>query len=373
MIKIKSFFIKPKIEFGEDSLEFLKENVCGTIFIVTDKSMVSLKLVDKIIEELPQGSKITIFDEVTPNPTTEIIEKGLKKMILANPDFVIALGGGSPIDACKGMLYFEKKLKDKITIKNRYFIAIPTTSGTGSEVTSYSVITEGNRKIALANDEMLPDVALLNPIFMKTLPQKIIADTGMDVFTHALEAYVSKVSNPFTNALALESLKLLRNNLVSHYENAQELEFRKNVQYASCLAGIAFNNSSLGINHSVAHTIGAKFHISHGRANAIILPYIIEVNSNANEKFNNLAKELNLDVNYSKDGKTQLISYVQELKNIMKIENSLSELNIDFQEFKDMIPQMIKEIKEDICTEFNPNILTEEEFVKLLLNIYFGK
>ncbi|WP_297407469.1 1-propanol dehydrogenase PduQ [uncultured Cetobacterium sp.] len=361
---MKNFYIKPKIEFGENSLNFLKNNVNGKVFIVTDKSMVTLKLVDKITELLPKNSLVKIFDEVTPNPTTDVVEKGLKELVLFNPDVVIALGGGSPIDACKGMLYFGRKLK--ITLNNKLFIAIPTTSGTGSEVTSYSVITEGNKKIALANEEMLPDIAILNPEFMKTLPKKIIADTGMDVFTHALEAYVSKVANPFTDAMALESLKLLNKNLVKHYNNAQDLEPRKNVQFASCLAGVAFNNSSLGINHSIAHTIGAKFHLSHGRANAILLPYIIKINENANERYEVLAKELNLE------GKKSFVKYIENLKVTLGIEKSLSELNIDFQEFQNLIPEMLSEIKADICTEFNPNILTDEEYIKLLLKIYFG-
>lgn len=370
---MSKFFIKPKIEFGEDSLKYLK-NLKGDFFIVTDKSMVSLKLVDKVIEFLPKNSNILIFDEVTPNPTVDIIEKGLKKLVFFNPDVVIALGGGSPIDACKGMLYFSKKLSEKITLKESSFIAIPTTSGTGSEVTSYSVITDGNKKIALANDEMLPDTALLNPEFMKTLPQKIIADTGMDVFTHALEAYVSKVSNPFTDGMALESLKLLNNNLLKHYNDANDIKPRKNVQYASCLAGIAFNNSSLGLNHSLAHTIGAKFHLSHGRANAILLPYIIEVNTNANERYNNLSKELDLvDFLNLNEGKTKLLKYIKNLKKLLGIETSLKEINIDFNEFKENIPQMLEEIKKDICTEYNPNFLRDEDLVRLLLKAYFGE
>ncbi|MEG0299942.1 1-propanol dehydrogenase PduQ [Cetobacterium sp.] len=372
---MEEFFIKPKIKFGVDSLDYLKNLVAKRYFIVTDSSMVQLKLIDKVLEKLPKDSKIEIFSEVTPNPTVEIIEKGLKKLIQFDPECVIALGGGSPIDACKGMLYFEKKVVKECfggTELNRHFIAIPTTSGTGSEVTSYSVISSGENKIALANEEMLPNIAILNPEFMKSLPPKIIADTGMDVLTHSLEAYISLKANPFTSSLAIEAIKLVKENLLVHYKNPLELSQREKIQYASCLAGIAFNNSSLGINHSVAHTIGAKFHISHGRANAIVMPYIIQVNKNAWQNYANISKELGYKFSNISEGKDCFLKFVEELKKEMKIEESLNQVGIEFSDFKLKIPSLIRDIKKDICTEYNPEILSDEDYVKLLLKIYFG-
>ncbi len=365
---MNEFFIKPKIKFGIDSLDYLESLTSKKYFIVTDDSMVKLKIIDKILEKLPKNSEIDIFSEVIPNPTVETIENGLKKLIKFNPECVIALGGGSPIDACKGMLYFEKKVAEECNEKIkpfRHFIAIPTTSGTGSEVTSYSVISSGENKIALANEDMLPDIAILNPEFMKTLPPKIIADTGMDVLTHSLEAYISLKSNPFTSAMAIEAIKLIESNLLKHYKNPQELYHREKVQDASCLAGVAFNNSSLGINHSVAHTIGAKFHISHGRANAIVMPYIIQVNKNAWKEYAKISKELGYEFSTVVEGKDAFVKLVEELKKEMQIETSLSQVGVEFNEFKSKIPILIKDIKKDICTEYNPETLSDEEYVKV--------
>lgn len=372
---MREYFIKPKIKSGEDSLDCLKNLKYSSYLIVTDKAMVDLKIVDKILEKLPKDSKVKIFKDVTPNPTAEIVERGLKEMVYFSPQCVIGLGGGSPIDACKGVLYFNLKIEDELNIKKEkpYFIAIPTTSGTGSEVTSYSVITVGNKKIALANEKMLPDLAILNPEFMKTLPSKIIADTGMDVLTHALEAYVSTISTPFTDASAKEAIKIIKENLVNHFKNPQLLSPREKIQYASCMAGMAFNNSSLGINHSISHSIGAKFHISHGRANAIVMPYVIEANTKAWEKYSELSKLLEFNPTDIESGKNLFNNFIKKLKENLDIEKGLRDLGIDFEEFKNKIPEILSDIKVDICTEYNPNRLSDEEYIKLLLNIYFGE
>lgn len=371
---MSSFYIKPKIEFGENSLEIIKSYKMKKCFIVTDRSIVDLKLINKILDILSREVQIKIFARVTPNPTMEIIEEGMKEMIDFNPDYVIAIGGGSPIDACKGMLYFEKKILDEIKEPEvkRYFIAIPTTSGTGSEVTSYSVISSGERKIVLADDKMLPDLAILNPSFMERLPVHIVADTGMDVLTHALESFVSIKRNSFTNSMALESIKLISKNLIKHYNDPSEIVARTNVQNASCMAGIAFNNSSLGINHSIAHIIGSLFKLSHGRSNAIIIPYIIEANTNADEYYSLLARELNLKKYPNIEGKKALIHHIKEMNSIMNIPTSLEKLGIKLEEFEKKIPTIILAIRKDICTSGNPNIFDDENLIKLLFKIYFG-
>lgn len=372
---MKEFIIKPEIKYGIDSLKALSNLPFKKFFIVTDKMMVELGIIKNIINNLPANVEIKVFDEVLPNPTIEIVENGIQEYIKFEPECVIALGGGSPIDACKGILYFGDKIFKALNKKiERIFIAVPTTSGTGSEVTSYSVITSKNSKIALANNEMLPNIAILNPEFMKTLPKKVIADTGMDVLTHALEAYVSNNSNNFTNALALEAIKIIAKDLLCHYENKELLEPRENIQQASCMAGIAFNNSSLGINHSIAHTIGAKFHIPHGRANAIVLPYIIEANTKAYIKYAELAKQIGLLKENSKScGKEAFRIFVEILKKKMEIPHCLQDMGISFEEYKKLIPEMLKDIKNDICTTYNPNSLTDEEYIKLLLKIYYGR
>lgn len=371
---MKEFRLEPKIIFGSDSLDYLKKIKAKKVLIITDSVMVQLKLIDFVVKNLDSSIQIKIFDEVEPNPSINTVEKGMLEFIDFDPDCVIALGGGSPIDACKAVLYYAYKLYKKIKVdKKVLFVAIPTTSGTGSEVTSYSVITEGDRKIALADDSMLPDVALLNTEFLKGLPAKVVADTGMDVLTHSIEAYVSNISNPFSSSLAMKSIKLIFENLVTHYNDREIANSRENVQYASCLAGMAFDNSSLGINHSVAHTIGAKFHISHGRANAIVMPYVIEANTSADKRYFEISRELGLPADSIEEGKNSLLSFVKILKEKLEIEKSLEEYGVNFEEFKKQIPYMVRDIKRDICTEYNPNSFSDEEYVRLLFKCYFGE
>lgn len=370
---MKEFKLKPEIKYGCESLEWIKNLKSKKILIVTDKTMVKLGLVDKVISNL-NGSEIKVFDEVEPNPTIEVIESGIKEYFMFNPEVIIALGGGSPIDACKGIIYFSYKIQKEHRgdIKRIPFIAIPTTSGTGSEVTSYSVITNKNNKIALADDEMLPTMAILDPEFMKTLPKVVIADTGMDVLTHAIEAYVSTSRNSFTNALSLEAIKIIYKNLLKHYGNAELLKPREEIQHASCMAGLAFNNSSLGINHSIAHTLGSNLHLSHGRSNAIIMPYIIENNKNAYEHYFEISKMLGLPSENIVEGKNSLIALISILKEKMGIPNSLKDLGIEFEEYKKLMPQFLKDIEKDICTAGNPNQFTREEYIELLIKLYYG-
>lgn len=371
---MKEFRLQSKILFGEDSLTYLKNLDYKRFLIVTDSVMEQLKLTDFVIDNLPLLKEIKIFSEVEPNPSMQTIEKGVHEFIEFDPDCVIALGGGSPIDACKAMLYFAYKIYKKLDItKKVFFIAIPTTSGTGSEVTSYSVVTDGDRKIALADDLMLPDVALLNTEFLKGLPPKLVADTGMDVLTHSIEAYVSNKANPFSSSLAMKAIKLIFENLVTHYNDRTISLPRENVQFASCMAGIAFDNSALGINHSIAHTIGAKFHIAHGRINAIVMPYVIEVNSQADKKYYEIAKELGLPADTIAEGKASLLSFIKILKEKLEIEKSLKDYGLNFEEFRRELTNMLKDIKKDICTPSNPNKLTDEEYIRLLLRIYYGE
>ena len=371
---MKEFRLQPKILFGEDSLNYLKTLGYKRIMIVTDDVMVQLKLTELVTKNLPNNVEVKIFSKVEPNPSMETVENGLKDFVELEPDCIIALGGGSPIDACKAILYFGYELYKKLNVEKRvFFIAIPTTSGTGSEVTSYSVVTKGDRKIALAADIMLPDIALLNTEFLSGLPAKVVADTGMDVLTHALEAYVSRNANPFSSSLAMKSIKLIFENLVTHYNDRKILAPRENVQFASCLAGMAFDNSSLGINHSIAHTVGAKFHLAHGRANAILMPYIIEINTHADRKYFEISRELGLPADTIEEGKSSLLSFVRILKEKLNIEKCLKDYGIDFEDYKREIPNMLADIKKDICTAYNPNALSDEDYVRLLLKIYYGE
>lgn len=373
---MNEFKLKPSIIYGEDSLDYLKKLKSKKVFIVTDKVMVQLKIVNRVTEIFNSlNIPVVIFDQVEPNPTVETVEKGLKMMIEADADTIIGFGGGSPIDACKAMLYFQLKFYETLNVNKDkpMFIAIPTTSGTGSEVTSYSVITNNSSKIALSRDEMLPDVAILNPAFTRTLPKPVIADTGIDALTHAIEAYVSNKRSPFTNSMAIEAIELLYKNLFKHYSNVEELSYRMNVQQASCLAGIAFNNSSLGINHSLAHTIGGKFHISHGRSNAIILPYVMYENMKViPEIYAEISQKVGLPSKNIEEGCAALMIFVKEINKLMGIQNSFKEFGVKEEEFLEYIPTMIADIKKDICTGNNPKKLTDKEYEELLKKVYYG-
>ncbi|MCG4585477.1 iron-containing alcohol dehydrogenase, partial [Anaerosalibacter bizertensis] len=287
---MKKFKLNTEIYYEINSIEKLKDIKRKRAYIVTDELMVELGNIAKITYILDDNNiDWCLFDKVVPDPTVDVIKKGLHEMIDFKPDTIIAIGGGSSIDTAKGILYFYmkilEKLIDKNSIKKPLFIAIPTTSGTGSEVTSYSVITDGenNVKIPIISDDMVPDIAIIDCNFTKTVPPSVTADTGLDVLTHAIEAYVARGSSGYTDIYAEKAIKHVFSYLLKAYSDGNNIEAREKMHDASCMAGIAFTNAGLGINHSLAHALGAKFHIPHGKANAILLPYIIEYNSGISE------------------------------------------------------------------------------------------
>jgi len=292
------FKIPPKIYFERGAIQYLANmpNI-SRAFIVTDKTMMKLGYVDKATYYLRKRKDIVhfeIYDEVEPDPSLDTINKGVDAMNNFQPDVIIAIGGGSAIDAAKCMwLFYENpdtsfgglRLKF-MDIRKRAFhfpnlgkkaqmVAVPTTSGTGSEVTSFSVVTDkknGNIKYPLADYELTPDVAIIDPQFAATMPKSITADTGMDVLTHAIEAFVSVMASDYTNGLAIKAIELVFKYLVRSYNNPEDKTAREKMHNASCIAGMAFSNAFLGINHSLAHKVGGEFHVPHGRANAILLP-----------------------------------------------------------------------------------------------------
>ncbi|MEG2698578.1 MAG: bifunctional acetaldehyde-CoA/alcohol dehydrogenase, partial [Ruthenibacterium sp.] len=308
-VNMQWFKIPPKIYFEEDSIQYLeKMEDISRAFIVTDPMMVQLGNVDKILYYLRKRTEYChseIYSDVESDPSVECIMRGVEAMKVFKPDVIIAIGGGSAIDAAKGMwLFYEHPdtsfdgLRQRfLDIRKRAFkfpelgnktklVAIPTTSGTGSEVTSFSVITDkknGNIKSPLADYSLTPDVAIIDPQFTYSMPKSIVADTGLDVLTHAIEAYVSVMASDYTDGLALHAIEMVFTYLEASYMGDKLA--REKMHNASCIAGMAFTNAFLGLNHSMAHKLGGEYHIPHGRANAILLPYVIKYNATKPTKF----------------------------------------------------------------------------------------
>ncbi|CUP55349.1 iron-containing alcohol dehydrogenase [Clostridium baratii] len=380
---MKEFSLKTKIYFGEGSLNKLSEISNKNVLIICDKFIEKSKTAEKISNKL-NNCKISIFSDIIPDPSVQIVALGVQKLRDLNADIIIALGGGSSIDGAKAIREYYTNLfkEDSKTIE---FYAIPTTSGTGSEVTDYAVITnkEENLKYALTDKSLLPDVAILDAELTKTVPRSITADTGMDVITHAIEAYVSKNSNDFSDALAEKALCLAFNNLKLAYNEPENIVPREKLHNASCLAGMAFNASGLGITHSLAHAIGGKLHIPHGKANAIILPYVMEFNANINNnsymqeydlvalKYQRLAKILDINSHSTIIGVNNLIRNIIKLKRDLSIPKNLIDLGVDIKLVNDFREEIIDAALKDICTNSNPREVSRKD-LEILLDKVIG-
>ncbi|WP_317311585.1 1-propanol dehydrogenase PduQ [Clostridium thermobutyricum] len=375
---MRNFKIKTNIYFGDGSLEHLQNIQGKKIFIVTDPFMVKSKTVDKITDKLI-GKEYKIFSDVVPDPPINIIVSGIEQIGKFNPDTIIALGGGSAIDAAKAIMDFAKKIID---IKEVEFIAIPTTSGTGSEVTSFAVITDKEKgvKYPIVSDDLLPNLAILDSELVKSVPNVITADTGMDVLTHAIEAYVSKNATDFSDALAEKAVSLVFKYLIRAYKDGNDMEAREKMHNASCLAGIAFNSASLGINHSMAHVLGAKFKIPHGRINSILLPHVIEYNADisgydsrnyTNEaiKYSNLSKILGLSNSNVRINVRNLINEIKKIQKSMNMPTTISECNVNINEILKLKDDIAEIAIKDACTITNPRTPEKNDIINILQKI----
>ena len=411
-VNMQWFKVPEKIYFEPGSIQYLEKMPdISKVFIVTDSSMVELGYVDRILYHLRKRLShvhVEIFSEVESDPSFETIKKGIDAMNVFKPDTIIALGGGSPIDAAKGMwLFYEYpeadieglKLKFMDIRKRTYkfpklgkkckMVAIPTTSGTGSEVTSFAVITdkEKNMKYPLADYELTPDVAIVDSDLVMSLPKRVTADTGMDVLTHALEAYVSVMASDYTDGLAEKAAELVYKYLPIAYNEGSNQIAREKMHNASTIAGMAFTNAFLGLNHSIAHKLGAEFHIAHGKANAIILPYVIKYNSSkptkfvsfpkyeyfiADEKYACIAKKLGLPSGTTEEAVNSLIRKVQELNRNLGEPASLKEAGIDEKEFLAKVDDLADKAFSDQCTTANPRVPLVPEIKQILLDAYYG-
>ncbi|MCP3923239.1 MAG: iron-containing alcohol dehydrogenase [Desulfobacterales bacterium] len=363
---------RTKICYGTDAMEVLENIKAKSAFIVTDPFMVKSGFISRIISHLDRaGICHFVFDKVEPDPSLETIKKGTVDLLNHKADLVIALGGGSAIDAAKAIMYFGcKALNDE---KKPTLVAIPTTSGTGSEVTAISVVTdkENEIKIPLVDELMIPDMAILDARFTRTVPPQVTAATGMDVLTHAIEAYTSRGSNAFTNIYSEYAIKYVFRFLMRAYKNGDDMEARENMLLASCMAGMAFNNSGLGITHSIAHSLGGMYHIPHGKANSMMLPYVIRFNSfDVGEKYRLIAEMVGYQGSSVEDGTEFLIQSIYNLNKEMGIPVKISEAGVNEKDFKEDLSIISKHAVDDACTKGNPRQPSEGDITNILLKAY---
>lgn len=373
---LDKFDLHTKIFIGSASFDKMLEQR-RRVFIVTDKFMHESGRVSYLTDKIKaEGAKWEIFSDVTPDPDIETVTAGVAKILEFQPDTVIALGGGSPIDAAKAIVYFAAK---QIDLRDCPFVAVPTTSGTGSEVSKFAVITDRARgiKYPLIDDTLLPDYAVLDAELTCSVPPKVTADTGLDVLTHAIEAFVCTEANAFTDALAEKSVKLVDHYLLLAYKEPDNREARQGMHNASCLAGAAFSNAGLGLCHSMAHAMGAQFHIPHGRANAILLPVVMSFNAGCETtltpvatRYAELASLIGMGATSMRQSALNLIHMVRRLQQRMGVPQCIKDAGVSAEDFETALDTMADAALADRCTATNPKLCTKEDIIELYRQAY---
>ena len=396
------FTLPRDLYHGKGSLEALK-TLPGkkAIICVGGGSMKKFGFLDKAVEYLKEaGMEVKLFEGIEPDPSVETVMKGAQVMLEYEPDWIVAMGGGSPIDAAKAMWikyeYPEITFEDMCKVfgipslrKKAHFCAIPSTSGTATEVTAFSIITDYQKgiKYPIADFEITPDVAIVDSELAETMPKKLVAHTGMDAMTHAIEAYVSTCNCDYTDPLALHAIEMIQENLVDSYNG--DAESREKMHNAQCLAGMAFSNALLGIVHSMAHKTGAAFadygaHIIHGAANAMYLPKVIEFNAKdetAAKRYAKIADFMNLGGSTVEEKVQLLIEYLRGMNDKLNIPHCIKNYGADSYPteqgfvpedvFLAKLPEIAKNAIADACTGSNPRQPSQEEMEKLLKCCYY--
>ncbi len=389
------FTLPRDLYHGKGSLEELKNLKGKKAFVVVGGgSMKRFGFLDKVIGYLKEaGMEVQLFENVEPDPSVETVMKGAKAMSEFGPDWIVAMGGGSPIDAAKAMWAFYEYPDTTFealcipfnfpTLRTKAkFCAIPSTSGTATEVTAFSVITDYSKgiKYPLADFNITPDVAIVDPELAEKMPPKLTAHTGMDAMTHAIEAYVSTLHCDYTDPLALHAIKMVHNDLKKSYDG--DMEARDRMHNAQCLAGMAFSNALLGIVHSMAHKTGAAYsggHIVHGCANAMYLPKVIKYNSKNSEaasRYADIAKFIGLNGNSTEELVDALIAEIRKMNRSIDIPTCIKDYEggiIDEKEFNSKLKDVAALAIADACTGSNPRQPSQEEMEKLLTAVYYDR
>jgi acetaldehyde dehydrogenase/alcohol dehydrogenase len=410
---IQWFKVPPKIYFERGSIRYLADlRTTRRVVIVTDRTMVEighLERVRGVLYSRPEPPEVRVVDFVEPNPSIDTVVKGAELMRSFEPDTIIALGGGSPMDAAKVMwLLYEHPDVDFADLKEKFFdirkraftfpdlgaraklVCIPTTSGTGSEVTPFAVITDTatGQKYPLADYALTPSVAICDPALTEGLPPAVTADTGFDALTHCIESYVSVYANDFTDGLALQGIRLIFENLEKAVTaGAAEPEARERMHNAGTIAGMAFGSAFLGVVHAMAHTLGATFHVAHGRTNALLLPHVIRYNGSlpakvtswpkyrsyiAPERYQAIARSLGLSAASPQEGVEALAAAVEDLRNRVGIPRSFAAAGIDEAAFLTALPQQAMNAYEDQCAPANPRMPMLADMQQLMRQAYYG-
>ena len=407
------FKVPRKIYFERNSIQYLQAcRDVNKVFIVTDRSMVDFGFVNKITEQLNlrrNPVQVQLFCDVEPDPDIETVKRGVRLMNAFKPDTIIALGGGSPMDAAKGMwLFYEHPevnfddLKQKfMDIRKRAFkypelgkksklICIPTTSGTGSEVTPFAVISDkaNNKKYPLTDYSLTPTIAIVDAEFTTNLPARSTAMTGMDVLTHAIEAYVSVLASDYTDGLALQAIKMVFEYLPRAVKYGKDdLEAREKMHNAATIAGMAFANAFLGMTHSLAHKVGAEFHAVHGYACAVLLPHVIKYNGQvptklsvwpkynhycADKKYQDIAKLLGLKASTPEEGVNSLVKAIYDLMKEINLDPNFQAMGISEEDWNSKIDEIAVLAYEDQCSPANPRVPLVEDMKEILRKAYKG-
>lgn len=382
------FTLPRDIYFGKDAISELK-NLKGhkkAIVVTGGHSMKRGGFLQRVEEVLKENAiEVMLFEGVEPDPSIETVFRGAKAMQEFNPDVIVAIGGGSPIDAAKAMWVFYEypnltfeDIKEPFTmpkLRNKaIFVAIPSTSGTATEVTAFSVITDYSThiKYPLADFEITPDVAILDTNIPLTMPKKLTAHTGMDALTHAIEAYVASARSEFSDAVALKAISDVYDSIVDSYNENEEA--RGKMHIAQCLAGMAFSNALLGIVHSLAHKVGAQYGVPHGCCNAIMLPYVIQYNSKVcMERFAEIARMLGLPGSTDKQLTNSLVESIRGLNKKLNIPSTYQEYGIEEDKFKETLDFIAANAVLDPCTASNPRKTDVELMKKVLTCTYYGQ
>ncbi|MGL9720517.1 1-propanol dehydrogenase PduQ [Symbiopectobacterium sp.] len=365
-------FAMPRVYFGDTAMEALRAYNHKTVAIVTDDFMAKSGKTDYLAGFMPQA-RISIFSGVKPDPDVNVLHAGAAAFKTLQPDVIIALGGGSSLDAAKGI---------KVTLEALYpehpmvLVAIPTTSGSGSEVTTYAVISdpEHGQKYPLVSDQLQPDIAILDPQLVVSVPRGVAVDTGMDVLTHAIEAYVSSQANDFSDALAEKAILLVWDYLPQVFEQPQAITPRAKMHNASCMAGMAFRTAGLGLVHGLAHALGGVFHIPHGKINAMLLPLVIDYNAATGsdatrERYARCAALAGIKQGDQHTRIQQLSQQIRALNQRFDIPATLRELNISAHDVEQQLTRLIDAALADGCTASNPHAPTRDAISQLISQI----